>query len=207
MVCGRGCIKGRDRTTSRGLQSLDGEALDKAKQQLKLAAKKGYGTILERFDNDVEYTMHSVSGGYDREFLAIEDILTQSALPNQGRSKEQRYLGVGTYGGGSQQQNTRNEAIARVLYMHECNAAALRAGLISSVSHDPFCIMWLGGYTAEDSARSSGVSCTSCIRGETPRRGEVSQGPGRSGRQATATTELAVATWLASLRPLLIRQQ
>eukprot|EP00439_Symbiodinium_sp_Y106_P008373 s5218_g1.t1 len=132
------------------------EALDKAKQQLKLAAKKGYGTILERFDNDVEYTMHSVSGGYDREFLAIEDILTQSALPNQGRSKEQRYLGVGTYGGGSQQQNTRNEAIARVLYMHECNAAALRAGLISFVSHDPFCIMWLGGYTAEDSARSSG---------------------------------------------------
>ena len=90
--------------------------------------------------------MHSVSAGYDREFLAIEDILTQSALPNQGRSKEQRYLGVGAYGGGAQQQNTRNEAIARVLYMHECNPAALRAGLISAVSDDPFCIMWLGGH-------------------------------------------------------------
>ena len=87
---------------------MDGEALDKAKQQLKLATKKGYTTILERFDNDVEYTMHSVSGGYDRDFLAIEDIPTNSALPNQGRSKEQRFLRVGTYGGGSQQQATRN---------------------------------------------------------------------------------------------------
>ena len=164
--------------------------------------------------------MHSVSAGYDREFLAIEDILTQSALPNQGRSKEQRYLGVGAYGGGAQQQNTRNEAIARVLYMHECNPAALRAGLISAVSDDPFCIMWLGGtysirkfvdvflqhkivqmvvtftdspiylnaeagYTAEQwhawsrSLLAPQVS-VACVRGETPRCGEVSQGPGRS---------------------------
>ena len=88
----------RDYTTSRVSQSLDGEALDKAKQQLKLAVKRGYGTILERFDNDVDYTMHSISAGYDREFLAVEDVLTQCALPNQGRSKDQRYLGVGTYG-------------------------------------------------------------------------------------------------------------
>ena len=65
----------RDYTTSRGSQSLDGEALDKAKQQLKLAAKRGYGTTLERFDNDVDYTMHSISAGYDPEFLAVEDIL------------------------------------------------------------------------------------------------------------------------------------
>ena len=50
-------------------QSLDGEALDKAKQQLKLAVKRGYGTILERFDNDVDYTMHAISAGYDLEFL------------------------------------------------------------------------------------------------------------------------------------------
>ena len=47
----------RGYTTSRGSQSLDGEALDRAKQQLKLAVKKGYGTILERFDNDVEYIL------------------------------------------------------------------------------------------------------------------------------------------------------
>ena len=35
----------RDYTTSRGPQSLDGEALDKAKEQLKLAVKRGYSTI------------------------------------------------------------------------------------------------------------------------------------------------------------------
>ena len=114
----------RDYTTSRGSQSLDGEALDKAKQQLKLAVKRGYSTMLERFDNDVDYTMHSISAGYDREFLAVEDVLTQCALPNQGRSKDQRYLGVGTYGGGVQPQNLRNETIARVLYIHECNPQA-----------------------------------------------------------------------------------
>ena len=72
----------RDHTIARGSQSLDREDLDKAKQQLKLANKKGYSSIIERLDNDVEYTMHSVSGGYDREFLAVEDVLTKSALPN-----------------------------------------------------------------------------------------------------------------------------
>eukprot|EP00439_Symbiodinium_sp_Y106_P006973 s4624_g1.t1 len=119
--------------------------LAKAKQQLKLAVKKGYSTILERFGNDVESAMHSVSAGYDREFLAIEDLLTQAALPNQGRSKEQRHLGVGSYGGGAPQHSSRNVSIARVLYLHDSNPAALRAGLISAVSDDPFCIMWLGG--------------------------------------------------------------
>ena len=125
-----------------------GEALDKAKQQLKLAIKKGFSSIV--FDNDVDYTMHSVAAGYDREFLAVEDLLTQcqAALPNQGRSKEQRHLGVGSYGGGASQQSSRNESIARVLYLHDSNPAALRAGLIFAVSDDPFCIMWLGARIA-----------------------------------------------------------
>eukprot|EP00439_Symbiodinium_sp_Y106_P028122 s6883_g3.t1 len=175
----------RDYSTSRGSQSLDGEALEKAKQQLKQAQKKGFSSIIERFDNDVDFTLHSVAGGFDREFLAIEDVLTHSALPNLGRSQEQRTLGVGAYGGGaggfdreflaiedvlthsalpnlgrSQEQRTlgvgaygggqqaemaRNEAIARLLYMHDVNPAALRAGLIDAVTDLPFCIMWLGG--------------------------------------------------------------
>ena len=83
----------RDYSTSRGSQSLDGEALEKAKQQLKQAQKKGFSSIIERFDNDVDFTLHSVAGGFDREFLAIEDVLTHSALPNLGRSQEQRTLG------------------------------------------------------------------------------------------------------------------
>ena len=135
----------RDYSTSRGSQSLDGEALDKAKQQLKQAQKRGFSTIIERFDNDVDFTLHSVAGGFDREFLLIEDVLTHSALPNLGRSQEQRTLGVGAYGGGHQSEMARNEAIARVLYMHDVNLAALRAGLIDAVTDLPFCIMWLGG--------------------------------------------------------------
>ena len=54
----------RNHTTVRGSQSLDGEALD----------KKAANKIIERLDKDVEYTMHSVSGGYNREFLAVEDV-------------------------------------------------------------------------------------------------------------------------------------
>ena len=95
-------------------QSLDGEALEKAKQQLKQAQKKGFASILDRFDNDVDFTLHSVAGGFDREFLAVEDVLTNSALPNLGRSQEQRTLGVGAYGGGQQAEMARNEAIARL---------------------------------------------------------------------------------------------
>ena len=135
----------RDYSTSRGSQSLDGEALEKAKQQLKQAQKKGFSSIIERFDNDVDFTLHSVAGGFDREFLAIEDVLTHSALPNLGRSQEQRTLGVGAYGGGQQSEMARNEAIARILYMHDVNPAALRAGLIDAVTDLPFCVMWLGG--------------------------------------------------------------
>ena len=58
----------RDYSTSRGSQSLDGEALDKAKQQLKQAQKRGFSTIIERFDNDVDFTFHSVAGGFDDHF-------------------------------------------------------------------------------------------------------------------------------------------
>ena len=47
----------RDYSTSRGSQSLDGEALEKAKQQLKQAQKKGFSSIIERFDNDVGFTL------------------------------------------------------------------------------------------------------------------------------------------------------
>ena len=86
---------------SRGLRSLDSAALEKAKQIHKLAEKNGYSTIVERFDNDVEFTLASVRQGYDREFLHIEDVLVHSALPNLGRSQAQRSLGTGTFGSGS----------------------------------------------------------------------------------------------------------
>ncbi|CAE7897698.1 unnamed protein product, partial [Symbiodinium sp. KB8] len=85
----------------RGLQSLDSAALEKAKQIHKLADKKGFSTIVERFDNDVEFTLASIRQGYDREFLRIEDVLVHSALPNLGRSQAQRSLGTGTFGSGS----------------------------------------------------------------------------------------------------------
>ena len=109
----------RDYSTSRGSQSLDGEALEKVKQQLKQAQKKGFSSIIERFDNDVDFTLHSVAGGFDRELLAIEDVLTHSALPNLGRSQEQRTLGVGAHGGGQQAEMARNEAIARILLLRK----------------------------------------------------------------------------------------
>ena len=47
----------RTEAGGRGLQSLDSAALEKAKQIHKLADKKGYSTIVERFDNDVEFTL------------------------------------------------------------------------------------------------------------------------------------------------------
>eukprot|EP00439_Symbiodinium_sp_Y106_P013030 s1755_g1.t3 len=78
----------RDYSTSRGSQSLDGEALEKAKQQLKQAQKRCFTSILDRFDNDVDFTLHSVAGGFDREFLAVEDVLTHS--------EESPVLGWGT---------------------------------------------------------------------------------------------------------------
>ncbi|OLP94116.1 DNA topoisomerase 3-alpha [Symbiodinium microadriaticum] len=42
---------------NRGLQSLDSAALEKAKQIFKLAERQGYSSIVDRFDNDVEYTL------------------------------------------------------------------------------------------------------------------------------------------------------
>ena len=47
--------------------------------------------------------------------------------------------------GGQQAEMARNEAIARLLYMHDVNPAALRAGLIDAVTDLAFCIMCLGG--------------------------------------------------------------
>ena len=75
---------------NRSLQSLDSAALEKAKQIFKLAERQGYSSIVDRFDNDVEYTLSSVRQGYD----------VKSALPNVGRSQAQRSLGTGTFGCG-----------------------------------------------------------------------------------------------------------
>ena len=55
----------RTEAGGRGLQSLDSAALEKAKQIYKLAEKKGFSTVVERFDNDVEYTLASIRQGYD----------------------------------------------------------------------------------------------------------------------------------------------
>ena len=130
----------------RGLQSLDSAALEKAKQIHKLADKKGFSTIVERFDNDVEFTLASIRQGYDREFLRIEDVLVHSALPNLGRSQAQRSLGTGTFGSGlGYDRVERMESIARLLYFDEPQGpAALRAGLIEVITDPPLCIMWLG---------------------------------------------------------------
>ena len=136
----------RTEAGGRGLQSLDSAALEKAKQIYKLAEKKGFSTIVERFDNDVEFTLASVRQGYDREFLRIEDVLVYAALPNLGRSQAQRSLGTGTFGSGSGYDRVeRLEAIARLLYFDEPQGpAALRAGLIEVITDPPLCIMWLG---------------------------------------------------------------
>ena len=136
----------RTEAGGRGLQSLDSAALEKAKQIHKLADKKGYSTIVERFDNDVEFTLASVRQGYDREFLRIEDVLVYAALPNLGRSQAQRSLGTGTFGSGSGYDRVeRLEAIARLLFFDEPQGpAALRAGLIKVITDPPLCIMWLG---------------------------------------------------------------
>ena len=110
----------RTEAGGRGLQSLDSAALEKAKQIYKLAEKNGYSTIVERFDNDVEFTLSSVRQGYDRDFLRIEDVLVHAALPNLGRSQAQRSLGTGTFGSGSGYDRVeRLEAIARLLYFDE----------------------------------------------------------------------------------------
>ena len=136
----------RTEAGGRGLQSLDSAALEKAKQIHKLADKKGFSTIVERFDSDVEFTLASIRQGYDREFLRIEDVLVHSALPNLGRSQAQRSLGTGTFGSGSGYDRVeRMESIARLLYFDEPQGpAALRAGLIEVITDPPLCIMWLG---------------------------------------------------------------
>ena len=136
----------RTEAGGRGLQSLDSAALEKAKQICKLAEKSGYSTIVERFDNDVEFTLSSVRQGYDRDFLRIEDVLVHAALPNLGRSQAQRSLGTGTFGSGSGYDRVEHlEAIARLLYFDEPQGpAALRAGLIEVITDPPLCIMWLG---------------------------------------------------------------
>ena len=136
----------RSEAGGRGLQSLDSAALEKAKQIHKLADKKGFATIVDRFDNDVEFTLASVRQGYDREFLRVEDVLVHAALPNLGRSQAQRSLGTGTFGSGSGYDRVeRLEAIARLLFFDEAQGpAALKAGLIEVITDPPLCIMWLG---------------------------------------------------------------
>ena len=83
----------RDYSTSRGSQSLDGEALEKAKQQLKQAQKKGFASILDRFDNDVDFTLHSVAGGFDREFPCHRGRVDKLRIAEPRAQPRAAYLG------------------------------------------------------------------------------------------------------------------
>ncbi|CAE7255113.1 unnamed protein product, partial [Symbiodinium sp. KB8] len=47
------------------------------KQMLNLAQREGYDSIVARFDNDVEYTVHSIANGCEREILRIEYVLVK----------------------------------------------------------------------------------------------------------------------------------
>ncbi|CAE7349128.1 GIP [Symbiodinium sp. CCMP2456] len=128
----------------RGAQSLDSVAIEKAKQMLKLANKQGCASIVERFDTDAEYTLASLNNGYDRDFLRTQDVLVHGILPNLGRNQAQRTLGTGVHGSGSWDRPESPESVARLLYLHDCNPAALRAGLLGTEQDDPLAIMWLG---------------------------------------------------------------
>ncbi|CAE7263392.1 GIP, partial [Symbiodinium sp. CCMP2456] len=114
----------------RGAQSLDSVAIEKAKQMLKLANKQGYSSIVERFDSEAEYTLASFNNGYDCDFLRTQDVLVHGILPNLGRNQAQRTLGTGVHGSGSWDRPDSPESGARLLYLHECNPAALRAGIV-----------------------------------------------------------------------------
>jgi len=128
----------------RGAQSLDSVAIEKAKQMLKLAVKQGCSSIVERFETDAEYTVSSLNSGFDRDFLMVQDVLVNGILPNVGRNQAQRTLGTGVHGSGSWDRPETPESVARLLYLHECNPAALKAGLLGTVQDDPLAIMWLG---------------------------------------------------------------
>ncbi|CAE7787433.1 GIP, partial [Symbiodinium sp. CCMP2456] len=134
----------RKEVGGRGAQSLDSVAIEKAKQMLKLANKQGCTSIVERFDSDAEYTLASLNNGYDRDFLRTQDVLVHGILPNLGRNQAQRTLGTGVHGSGSWDRPESPESVARLLYLHECNPAALRAGLLGTEQDDPLAIMWLG---------------------------------------------------------------
>jgi len=128
----------------RGAQSLDSVAIEKAKQMLKLANKQGCSTIVERFETDAEYTIASLNNGFDRDFLRTQDVLVNGILPNLGRNQAQRTLGTGVHGSGSWDRPDSPESVARLLYLHECNPAAFKAGLLGTEQDDPLAIMWLG---------------------------------------------------------------
>ncbi|CAE7216736.1 unnamed protein product [Symbiodinium microadriaticum] len=48
-------------------EASDVTMIDEAKQIYKVAEKASYSSIVARFDNDVDYTTHSMSNGFDRE--------------------------------------------------------------------------------------------------------------------------------------------
>ena len=65
--------------------SLDAESTQTAKKQVKSALKLGYKSVIDRFTNDVAFTLRSTA-------------IATAVLPNPGRRFEQRTMGVGAQG-------------------------------------------------------------------------------------------------------------
>ncbi|CAE7027595.1 unnamed protein product [Symbiodinium sp. KB8] len=80
-------------------EASDVTMIDEAKQIYKVAEKASYSSIVARFDNDVDYTTHSMSNGFDREFLHIQ---------------AQRALGTGVHGSGGHE---RVQAFTNVIWL------------------------------------------------------------------------------------------
>ena len=85
-----------------------------------------------------------MSNGFDRGSLHIQDLLVYGTPPNVGRTQAQRALGTRVHGSGGHERPERSESVARLLYLHDCSPAALRAGLIDTLNDGPFAVMRLG---------------------------------------------------------------
>ena len=91
----RGLSASKDVAAGRGMNSLEGEVVRKAKVAKQRAVKKGYTDAIDRFNRDND-ALSMTKEGYTRRGIRILDCLTDAYLPNPGRSRSQRKLAIGS---------------------------------------------------------------------------------------------------------------
>ena len=130
----------------RGQMSAEAATIRDAKDRRQRAAKLGYSSVADRFEQDDQFNTRMMQEGRNMEDMQKFDHMSFAILPDPGRSEEQRHLRAGSHYSSEYVQSTGVAPAKLVLYAH-CEVEPFRTlKLVDDVANVPIGVCYMGAF-------------------------------------------------------------